>query len=124
MGANPGRNHRPDNVSASLAAEASSAHSRINIPLNLENWKGISPEIQADLLWFHQHLLDRRMPQKEAVEAIGYSHRVLATGWCRAGYHSMDGMLIKGFHKIPVREECELFDLIGLPWREPWKRNL
>ena len=61
-----------DNVSASLAAEASSAHSRINIPLNLENWKGISPEIQADLLWFHQHLLDRRMPQKEAVEAIGY----------------------------------------------------
>ena len=53
-----------------------------------------------------------------------YSHRVLASGWVRNGYHSVDGMLIKGFHKIPVREECELFDLIGLPWREPWKRNL
>lgn len=61
-----------DNVSASLAAEASSAHSRINIPLNLENWKLLSPEIQAELLWFHQHLLDRRMTQKEAVETIGY----------------------------------------------------
>jgi len=53
-----------------------------------------------------------------------YSHRVLATGWCRAGYHSMDGILVKGFHKIPVREERDLFDLIGLAWSDPWERNL
>lgn len=53
-----------------------------------------------------------------------YSHRVLATGWCQAGYHSMDGMLVKGFHKIPIREECDLFALIGLSWSDPWNRNL
>ena len=56
--------------------------------------------------------------------SAAYSHHVLAAAWCRAGYHSMDGMLVKGFHKIPIREERELFDLIGLPWAEPWKRNL
>ena len=53
-----------------------------------------------------------------------YSHRVLAAGWCQAGYHSMDGMLVKGLHKIPVREERDLFNLIGLPWSDPWERNL
>ena len=53
-----------------------------------------------------------------------YSHRVLATGWCRAGYHSMDGHLVKGLYKIPVREELDLFKLICVPWKEPWERNL
>jgi DNA polymerase/3'-5' exonuclease PolX len=53
-----------------------------------------------------------------------YSHRVLATRWVEAGYHSMDGMLCKGFHKIPIHEESELFTLIRLPWKEPWERNL
>ena len=61
-----------DVVSVSLAAEASSAHSRINIPLNLDNWRQLPAEVQAELLWFHQHLLDRRMTQKEAVDAIDY----------------------------------------------------
>ena len=53
-----------------------------------------------------------------------YSHRVLASAWVRAGYHSIDGMLVQGFHRIEVREERELFDLIGLPWADPWERNL
>ena len=56
--------------------------------------------------------------------SAAYSHHVLASAWCRAGYHSMDGMLVKGFHKVPVREERDLFTLIGLPWAEPWQRNL
>ncbi|MCX6994168.1 MAG: hypothetical protein NT011_13640 [Kiritimatiellaeota bacterium] len=60
--------------------------------------------------------------------SAAYSHNVLAAGWCRAGYHSMDGMLVtfsKGSpHPHPVREERELFNLIGLPWVEPWERNL
>ncbi len=59
-------------VSDSTKALASSAHSRINIPLNLENWKSLSAEIQGDLLWWHQHLLDRHMTQKEAGQTIGY----------------------------------------------------
>jgi DNA polymerase/3'-5' exonuclease PolX len=53
-----------------------------------------------------------------------YSHHVLASAWVRAGYHSMDGMLVKDNHKIPVREERDLFALIGLPWADPWERNL
>ncbi|MFA7256928.1 MAG: hypothetical protein WC047_05080 [Kiritimatiellales bacterium] len=56
--------------------------------------------------------------------SAAYSHKVLATGWFRAGYHSTDGHLVKDGHKIPVREERELFNLIGIPWVEPWERNL
>jgi DNA polymerase/3'-5' exonuclease PolX len=51
-----------------------------------------------------------------------YSHEVLAKGWVRAGYHSLNGMLCSKAHKIPVREERDLFDLIGLPWVDPkWR---
>jgi len=53
-----------------------------------------------------------------------FAHRVVAGGWCRAGYHSVDGMLVKGLRKIPVCEERYLFNLIDLPWSEPWERNL
>lgn len=56
----------------SAAATAASAHSRINIPLNLANWKGLETDIQRDLLWFHQHLLDSGLNFEEAKQAIGY----------------------------------------------------
>jgi DNA polymerase/3'-5' exonuclease PolX len=56
--------------------------------------------------------------------SAAFSHHVLANAWVRAGYHSMEGHLVKGFHKIPVREERDLFDLIGVAWQEPQKRNL
>jgi DNA transposition AAA+ family ATPase len=53
-------------------AEASSAHSRINIPLNLENWKDQSDDIQSVLLWFHQHALDNKLSLADAAEALNY----------------------------------------------------
>jgi DNA polymerase/3'-5' exonuclease PolX len=53
-----------------------------------------------------------------------FSHHILATSWCRAGYHSINGILYKDGQTHPVREERELFNLIGLPWVEPWERNL
>ena len=56
--------------------------------------------------------------------SAAFSHKVLATSWVRAGFHSLDGHLVKGFHKIPAREERDLFDMIGVPWKEPWERNL
>jgi len=59
-------------VSPSLKAEASSAHARINIPLNLENWKALPEEVRDELLWFHQHCLDQAINLKTAGEAIGY----------------------------------------------------
>jgi DNA polymerase/3'-5' exonuclease PolX len=34
----------------------------------------------------------------------------------------MDGMLCSKAHKVPVREERDLFDLIRLPWVDPkWR---
>jgi DNA transposition AAA+ family ATPase len=59
-------------IDRSLAAEASSAHSRINIPFNLDNWKELSAEIQSELMWFHQWILDNDIGWKEAQEAVGY----------------------------------------------------
>ena len=56
--------------------------------------------------------------------SAGYSNHVLAYGWVKAGYRSIDGMLHKGSEKITVREERDLFDLIGLAWSDPWERNL
>lgn len=56
----------------SLQAEASSAHSRINIPLNLDNWKSLPEEVSAELLWFHQWLLDNQIGWEEGASAINY----------------------------------------------------
>jgi DNA transposition AAA+ family ATPase len=58
--------------SKTLSAEASSAHSRINIPLNLENWKGLPEETSGELLWFHQHVLDAKLGWKECESALNY----------------------------------------------------
>jgi DNA transposition AAA+ family ATPase len=59
------------------AAEASSAHSRINIPLNLENWGQLDAGVQEALLWFHQHLLDEKLDWTQATAALGYDKSVL-----------------------------------------------
>jgi DNA polymerase/3'-5' exonuclease PolX len=52
-----------------------------------------------------------------------FSHEVLACGWVRAGYHSLGGMLCTSAHKVPVREEADLFKLIGIPWVPPENRT-
>ena len=58
-------------------AMASSAHSRINIPLNLRNWNHLSNDVQTSLLWFHQHILDQYMSYDEACESLGYERSVI-----------------------------------------------
>lgn len=52
-----------------------------------------------------------------------YSHKVLACGWVKAGYHSIDGMLCTVGHKVLVREEADLFEIIGIPWVPPEART-
>jgi DNA polymerase/3'-5' exonuclease PolX len=52
-----------------------------------------------------------------------YSYRVLACGWVGKGYKSIDGMLMKDGVAVPVREETDLFRLIGVPWTEPGART-
>lgn len=55
--------------------------------------------------------------------SANYSHDVLAKGWKRCGYTSINGMLTKGGRQVPVTNEKILFELIGLPWLDPIHRN-
>ncbi len=52
-----------------------------------------------------------------------YSHHVLGNRWVRKGYKSREGMLTWRYEPIPVREEEDLFDLLGLKWVEPENRK-
>lgn len=46
-----------------------------------------------------------------------FSHYVLANGWVKAGYHGKDGYLFDKYNTlVPVYEEIDLFNLIGLEW--------
>jgi DNA polymerase/3'-5' exonuclease PolX len=51
-----------------------------------------------------------------------FSHRVLANAWVKAGYHSINGELTKDGNPIAVREEQDLFKIIGLAYVEPQNR--
>lgn len=53
-----------------------------------------------------------------------YSHKVLASGWVKAGYQSREGYLWHGRDKYNCREEVDLFNRIGLKYVEPEFRNL
>ncbi len=82
-GAKPGKELAPLSQDAnpasdkSLAAEASSAHSRINIPLNLENWKALPEETRGELLWFHQWILDNKVGWDEAATTVRYDRSTI-----------------------------------------------
>jgi DNA polymerase/3'-5' exonuclease PolX len=52
-----------------------------------------------------------------------YSHYVLATGWVKAGYTSVEGQLHRLGRHIPIREEADLFTLLGLPGVDPSQRE-
>lgn len=58
--------------SRSATAEAASAHARINLALNLENWRHLPEATAGALLWFHQHLLDEGLGWEAASQALGY----------------------------------------------------
>jgi DNA transposition AAA+ family ATPase len=64
-------------IEASLQAEASSANARVNIPLNLSNWKERPREEQDELLWFHQHILDENLSWDDACKALGYDRTTI-----------------------------------------------
>jgi DNA polymerase/3'-5' exonuclease PolX len=48
-----------------------------------------------------------------------FSYKILACGWVKAGYKSVNGMLTKNGQEIECREEEDLFKLIGVPFVEP-----
>jgi DNA polymerase/3'-5' exonuclease PolX len=51
-----------------------------------------------------------------------YSHKILACGWVKRGYKSINGMLTKNGREIEVREEKDLFNLIGVAYIQPNQR--
>lgn len=65
------------------------------------------------------HILAIRTGNKD------YSHKVLACGWAAKGYHSAEGFLRDQEGAIiPVREEEDLFRLIGVKYVEPQLRTV
>ena len=51
-----------------------------------------------------------------------YSHEILACGWVKRGYKSINGILTKNGREIEVREEKDLFNLIGVAYVQPNQR--
>jgi DNA polymerase/3'-5' exonuclease PolX len=56
--------------------------------------------------------------------SAAFSHQILGASWVRAGYRSGGGMLHKDGALIPVREEYDLFTLLGIPWIDPQAREV
>ena len=52
-----------------------------------------------------------------------FSHKILACGWVKKGYKSVNGMLTKNGQEVECREEEDLFRLIGLTYIYPMLRN-
>ena len=53
-----------------------------------------------------------------------FSHKVLGIGWVKAGYKSKEGILHKEDRPIEIREEKDLFNLIGISYVEPKDREV
>lgn len=51
-----------------------------------------------------------------------YSHHVLAKGWVKKGYRSVDTILVKGGVKYPAYEEEDIFKMAGVEYVEPKDR--
>jgi DNA polymerase/3'-5' exonuclease PolX len=55
-----------------------------------------------------------------------FSKKILADGWVKAGYNGVNGFLVKrdtGI-QVEVREEIDLFKMIGIDYVEPENREL
>jgi len=53
-----------------------------------------------------------------------YSRHVLGVRWVQRGFKGEDGYLVRDGERHEIREEKDLFKLIGLPYTEPEDRNL
>lgn len=53
-----------------------------------------------------------------------FSHKVLASGWVANGYNSKDGTIHKNGKAFPMLEEEDVFAIAGIPYKEPFKREL
>lgn len=102
MGSDAKGDAKSDGVEVAVSAEASSAHARVNVPLNLDCWKSLPEEVKEQLLWFHQHVLDQRLSWTDATEAVGYD-RSTVFRWLKGTYEGSwknAVTAIKGYRRI------------------------
>ena len=52
-----------------------------------------------------------------------FCQHVLAAKWIMKGYKGEDGYLTADGHRVPIREEKELFSRLNIPWIEPSERE-
>lgn len=55
--------------------------------------------------------------------SANFSRYVLASGWVKKGFKSEGGHLFKDGVKHEIKEEADLFRIIGIPYVEPEQRN-
>ncbi len=93
----------PTNVAdPSAQAAASSAHARINVPINLDNWRRLPEAVTSRLMWLHQYVLDEKIGWAEAAEALGYDDKAEGQS---AIYNAL-----KGIYDGDWEEFCERVD--------------
>lgn len=102
----PGHNARGEDreelpVSKSESALASSAHSRINIPINTHVWEHLPEKDQELLTWWHTVLLKDGLDWDQACDTIGYD-RTTVFRVLKGTYPSWPNVLkkIKGYRKL------------------------
>lgn len=119
---NPSETTGAPPIGRAAHAEAATAHARINMPLNLDNWRHLDQAVADRLLWFHQHLLDEGMGWEAAGQALGYEEPQEAQ---RAIFAALKGTLanydeiverIEGYRKV-ARERAGIFraDFVETP---------
>lgn len=88
-------------------AKAASAHSRINVPLNLKNWQEVDSSFHPDLLWFHQHILDQGMGFNEVEQAVDYNWNTVYKFLTGTSSGSYDNFVerIRSYRKIAEKRQ-------------------
>jgi len=101
----------------------------------VNSWEKVKGEptgkyTQRILPWFDAKLdLFMVTPQSWGLQvairtgSADFSHRVLARRWTQLGYQSEGGVLQKDGHAFPLDDERDVFELLGIPWVDPWERN-
>lgn len=90
-------------------ALASVAHSRINIPFNLDNWKDLPEETTEQLAWFHQHALEEGLSWARCEAALGYSNTTIYRA-LKGTYEGNWEKVISGIrsYRTIVAERCAI----------------
>ena len=53
-----------------------------------------------------------------------FSHKILAATWSKYGYKSENGILKRDGKEYHIKEEIDLFNLLGINWIDPVNREI